>query len=301
MQNFTLIGQKKEIKDKAKTLTQSLTLLREFIGETFVIKYSGAAMNDPELADAFASDIIAMKQMGLKVVIVHGGGAKINNMLERFHITGPFVDGVRVTDQPTIEMIEMIMSGLINKQIVSNINKMGGSAIGISGKDANLIEAKRIRKTRKDPKSNIEKIIDLGFMGEVSVINPEILLALEDTDIIPVISPIAIGEQGETFRVSSDEAAASISSALTASKLIIMDDYPGIVHNGAIINSITLTNLEKILKEIVIDHNFYCKINIGINALKFQTEAVHFIDGRVSHSLLLEIFTEERLGTMIYM
>jgi acetylglutamate kinase len=258
-------------------------------------------MNDPELADAFASDIIAMKQMGLKVVIVHGGGAKINNMLERFHITGPFVDGVRVTDQPTIEMIEMIMSGLINKQIVSNINKMGGSAIGISGKDANLIEAKRIRKTRKDPKSNIEKIIDLGFMGEVSVINPEILLALEDTDIIPVISPIAIGEQGETFRVSSDEAAASISSALTASKLIIMDDYPGIVHNGAIINAITLTNLEKILKEIVIDHNFYCKINIGINALKFQTEAVHFIDGRVSHSLLLEIFTEERLGTMIYM
>jgi acetylglutamate kinase len=249
-------------------------------------------MNDPELADAFASDVIAMREMGLKVIIVHGGTSKVNTMLDKFDIKSPYVDGVRVTDQPTIDMIEMIMSGLINKQIVSNINRMGGAAIGISGKDGNLIEAKRIRKTKSDPKSNIEKIVDLGFMGEVSIVDHEILLALEDTDIIPVISPIAIGEQGETFQVNSDEVAGAIASSLAACKLILMSDNPGIVHNGAIQNSLSLINLEKLLKEIDIDPVLNAKINIGINALKFQTEAFHLIDGRVPHSLLLEIFTE---------
>lgn len=301
MQSFTVIGSKKKIKDKARIVSKVFSLLHSYIGEIFIIKYSGESLNNPELADAFASDVIALKRMGIKVIIIHGGGSKAATMLDKFEIKNFYQNcSSRLVNQPTIEFIEMVLSGYINKQIVSTINRMGGSAIGISGKDGGLIEAKRMRRLRSNPRSNIEKLLDVSFMGEISVINPEILLSLEEADVIPVISPIAIGEQGETFQVSSDEAAGAIAASLTASKLIIMTDYPGIVCDGQVQKKLSLANLEKIIKDNQFDTDLYNKINICINALKYQTDSAHIIDGRIPHSLLLEIFTEESLGTMIY-
>ena len=253
MQNLTLIGHKKEIKDKAKTLTEGFSLLHEFIGETFVIKYSGSALNEPDLADSFVSDVIAMKQMGLKVIIIHGGSSKIDIMLEKFNLKNNLSEEDRSSTRPSIEVTEMIMSGLINKQIVANISNMGGAAVGISGKDCNLIEAKRVRRAKNISSSNIENIVDIGFMGEVISINPEFLLALEDTEIIPVITPIATGEQGETIRLKSDEVAAAIASSLAASKLIIIGDYPGFVHNNIIQRSLSISALEKMMRDKPID------------------------------------------------
>lgn len=287
--------------NKASTLAEALPYMRQFAGETFVIKYGGSAMDGGELAAKFAHDIVLMKQVGINPVIVHGGGPQINAMLAKLKIQSSFIDGLRVTDHDTVEIVEMVLSGSINKKIVSAINAAGGSAVGLSGKDGSLIEARKLRRTKRDPDSNIEKILDLGFVGEPTMINPDILVVFEESDIIPVIAPIGIGENGETFNINADSAAGAIASALAASKLLILTDVPGVMtKDGELISELTSTQARKLIKDGTISGGMIPKVETCIAAIDHHTEAAHILDGRIPHVLLLEVFTEHGTGTMIY-
>ncbi len=286
---------------KANILAEALPYMRQFAGETFVIKYGGSAMDGGELAAKFAHDIVLMKQVGINPVIVHGGGPQINAMLSKLKIQSSFIDGLRVTDHDTVEVVEMVLSGSINKKIVSSINAAGGSAVGLSGKDSNLIEARKLRRTKRDPDSNIEKILDLGFVGEPTMINPDVLVLFEESDIIPVIAPIGIGENGETFNINADSAAGAIASALAASKLLILTDVPGVLdHDKNLVGELTCVEARKMIRDGVINGGMIPKVETCISAIEHHTEAAHILDGRIPHVLLLEVFTEHGTGTMIY-
>lgn len=290
MRNLTLIENNNFIKDRAINIVDALNLLNEFIGQTFVIKYSGSAMANFELAEAFANDVISLKQLGINIVVVHGGSSKIQQILEKI------TENKDLSKKPTIEISEMILSGYINKQIISNISKKGGSAIGISGKDGRLIEAKRKQGSKDIKSEKVKQIQDLGFFGEVISINPDILFSFEDSELIPVISPIALGENGETLQVDADEVASNIASVIGANKLIIYTDH-GNIFQGQNIQSVEL--VEKFIRDNKIDKNLKKNIEYGIKAIRNETEVVHIIDGRVPHALLLELLTKDRLGSMI--
>ena len=208
------IGDTKHWLRTARTITEALPFMRRYAGKSFVIKYGGHAMGDPELAQTFARDIVLLKQVGINPVVVHGGGPQIGRMLERLAVESEFVDGLRVTDSATVEVVEMVLCGRINKEIVTAINAAGGTAVGLSGKDGNLIEAKKLRRTKRDPESNIEKILDLGFVGEPQRVNPQIIGAMESSGVIPVIAPIGVGPAGETCKINADTAADAIASAV---------------------------------------------------------------------------------------
>lgn len=283
------------------TLSEALPYMRQFADETFVIKYGGNAMGDGAVSRQFAEDIVLLKQVGIHPIIVHGGGPQIGKMLERLKIQSSFIDGLRVTDAAAVEVVEMVLSGSINKQIVSEINAAGGMAIGISGKDGNLIEARKLRRHNKDPDSNIEKILDLGFVGEPVRINPTLLQEFAESNIIPVIAPIGIGANGETFNINADTAAGAIAAALAAAKLMILTDVPGVLNkDGDLISELTIREAKKLEKEGVISGGMIPKIETCIHALENDVEAAHILDGRLSHVLLLEIFTKYGAGTMIY-
>lgn len=285
----------------AKTLGEALPYMRKFAGETFVIKFGGNAMGDQELAKKFASDIVILKQVGINPIIVHGGGPQISAMLEKLKIKSEFIQGLRVTDAESVEVAEMVLSGSINKQIVSDINDAGGLAVGMSGKDGDLIEARKLRRTMKDPDSNIEKILDLGFVGEPFKINPEVLVAFEESDIIPVIAPIGIGENGETFNINADTAAGAIASALAASKLILLTDVPGVMNDDKeLINKMSVREAKKMITDRVATGGMIPKLETCIDAIEHNVENAHILDGRVPHVVLLEVFTEHGTGTMIY-
>lgn len=285
---------------KAKILAEALPYMRQFSGETFVIKYGGSAMDGGDLEAQFAHDIVLLKQVGINPVIVHGGGPQISKMLDKLKIQSSFIDGLRVTDSATVEIVEMVLSGSINKQIVTAINAAGGSAVGLSGKDGNLIEARKLRRTKSDPDSNIEKILDLGFVGEPTMINPDILVVFEESDIIPVIAPIGIGENGETYNINADSVAGAIASALAASKLIMLTDVEGVLSKEKeLLSELTVSQARKLIKDGTISGGMIPKIETCIGALDHHTEAAHILDGRLPHVLLLEIFTEHGTGTMI--
>lgn len=291
---------KKELLEKAKTLSEALPYMREFAGETFVIKFGGSAMGDPELAAQFARDVVLMKQVGINPVIVHGGGPQIGAMLEKLKIQSEFIDGLRVTCKDTVEIVEMVLSGSINKQIVMDINTAGGMAIGLSGKDGNLIEARKLRRTQRDPDSNIEKILDLGFVGEPMRINPEIFVMLEESDVIPVIAPIGIGSDGETYNINADTAAGALAAALAAKKLIMLTDVSGVLDKKKkLISEMTLEDAQANIKNSTITGGMIPKVETCIHAVNNSVEAAHILDGRTPHVLLLEIFTEHGTGTMI--
>ena len=286
--------------EKAKILSEALPYMRQFAGETFVIKYGGSAMGDPELAKTFARDVVMLKQVGINPIIVHGGGPQISSMLEKLKIQSSFIDGLRVTDQATVEIVEMVLSGSINKQIVSEINMAGGMAVGISGKDGGLISARKLRRTKSDPDSNIEQILDLGFVGEPTDVNPETLVMFEESDIIPVIAPIGRGSHGETYNVNADSAAGAIASSIAATKLLIITDVPGILDKkGELVSEITTSQAQKLIRNKTISGGMIPKVETCINALNNHTEAAHILDGRVPHVLLLEVFTELGTGSMI--
>lgn len=286
---------------KAEILVEALPYMRKFSGETFVIKYGGSAMGDPELAKNFARDVVLLKQVGINPIIVHGGGPQISTMLAKLKIQSSFIDGLRITDQETIEIVEMVLSGSINKNIASEINAAGGIAIGISGKDADLIHARKIRRTKSDPDSNIEQILDLGFVGEPIEINPEALMIFEESDIIPVIAPIGRGKKGETFNINADSAAGAIASALTASKLIILTDVPGILNaEKELISHLTILEAQKLIRNKIVSEGMIPKLETCIHSIMHETGSAHIIDGRVPHALLLEIFTETGTGTMLH-
>lgn len=288
----TLLGQ-------AKTLSEALPYMRRYAGETFVVKYGGHAMGEEELAKLFARDIVLLNQVGVNPIVVHGGGPQIGQMLERLKIQSSFVDGLRVTDQATVEIVEMVLSGSINKQIVSFINEAGGFAVGLSGKDGNLIRARKLRRTRRDPDSNIEKILDLGFVGEPAEITTHVLDFFEESDIIPVIAPIGVGPAGETYNINADTVAGAIAAAVGATRLLMLTDVPGVKDkNGEIIPELTVREARALIKDGTISGGMIPKVETCLHAVESNVDAAVILDGRVPHAILLEIFTPHGAGTL---
>ena len=284
----------------AATVSEALPYMRRFAGETFVVKYGGHAMGDAALFEKFARDIVLLKQVGIHPIVVHGGGPQIGRMLERLAIQSSFVDGLRVTDEATVEIVEMVLSGSINKQIVSAINRAGGTAMGISGKDGNLIEARKLSRTTRDPDSNIERVLDLGFVGEPSFINPGVLHEMVDSNLIPVIAPIGFGPAGETYNINADTAAGAIAAAISASKLIVLTDVPGLLNKEKqLISEISIAEIQALMEDKTIHGGMIPKIETCIHALEQNCESAHILDGRVPHVILIETFTEYGAGTMI--
>ena len=285
--------------ETARTLAEALPYMRRFSGQTFVIKFGGHAMGDEALSRTFAQDIVLLKQVGINPVVVHGGGPQIADMLDRLKIKSEFIDGLRVTDKTTVEIVEMVLAGSINKQIVSRINEVGGTAIGLSGKDANLIEARKLRRTRPTD-SNIEKVLDLGFVGEPARINTHALDVLSSSDIIPVIAPLGLGPDGTTYNINADTVAGAIAAALRAGKLIMMTDVAGVLDgDGELINRLTPETAKTLLAGGTISGGMIPKVETCVQAIRDGAGAAHILDGRLPHVLLLEIFTEHGVGTMI--
>ena len=289
--------EKKRI-ETAETLSEALPYMKEFSGNTFVIKFGGNAMGSPELTKSFSQNIVLMKQVGINPIIVHGGGPQIGTMLSRLNIQTNFVDGLRVTDKNTVEIVEMVLSGKINKELVESLNNAGGTAEGISGKDSKLIVAQRHTKKNYKSDSRIENILDLGYVGEPKFINPYILNIFEKSDIIPVIAPIGVGEDGETYNINADTVAGAIASSINARKLIILTDVKGVLDdNGNLIAQLNIDLAKKLMKENTISEGMIPKIETCLSALDNGTEAVHILDGRIKNALILEVFTEKGIGT----
>jgi acetylglutamate kinase len=284
----------------AATLSEALPYMRRFAGKTFVVKFGGHAMGDESLAQMFARDVVLLKQVGIDPVVVHGGGPQIGRMLERLKIESSFVHGLRVTDEATVEIVEMVLAGSINKQIAAAINRAGGTAVGLSGKDGHLIKARRLERRTRDPESNIEKVLDLGFVGEPVHIDPHVLETLAGSDIIPVIAPIGIGDDGETYNINADTAAGAIASALGAAKLLMLTDVAGILaRDGRLIAELTPEQARACIDDGTVSGGMVPKVETCIAAVSADTEAAHILDGRIPHVLLLEIFTAHGVGTMI--
>lgn len=285
---------------KARTLSEALPYMRRYAGACFVIKYGGHAMGDASLARLFARDVVLLRQVGVNPVVVHGGGPQIGQMLERLKIKSEFIDGLRVTDKDTVDVVEMVLAGSINKQIVTAINSAGGFAIGLSGKDGNLIQAQRLRRTKRDPSSNIERILDLGLVGEPTEINPHIIAFYERSDITPVIAPIGIGTSGETLNINADTAAGAIAAACGAKRLLMLTDVAGVLDkDGTLIPEMTASEARKMIANGTISGGMIPKIETCLEAVSKGVEGAVIIDGRVPHALLLELFTEHGVGTLV--
>jgi len=283
-----------------RTLAEALPYMRRFTGQTFVIKYGGHAMGDAQLAEKFARDVVLMKQVGIHPVVVHGGGPQIGAMLDRLKIKSSFIDGLRVTDSETVDIVEMVLSGSINKSVVTAINSAGGMAVGISGKDGHLIEAAKLQRTTRDPDSNIEKVLDLGFVGEPVNINPKLLETFARSDLIPVIAPIGVGEGGETYNINADTAAGKIAATLQAAKLVMLTDIAGVLDgNGELISRMTPERADELRRDGIIKGGMIPKLETCLNAVANGVGAAHILDGRLPHVLLLEAFTAAGVGTMI--
>jgi acetylglutamate kinase len=285
---------------KTQVLSEALPYMRKHAGKTFVIKYGGHAMGDDALAASFASDAVLLKQVGINPIIVHGGGPQIGRMLDRLRIKSSFIDGLRVTDHASVEIVEMVLSGSINKQIVSAINRAGGRAIGLSGKDGGLIEARKLRRTRKDPDSNIENILDLGFVGEPVRVDPRLLDVFEGSDLIPVIAPIGAGADGETYNINADTVAGAVAAAVAASRLYLLTDVVGVLdRDGALIADLDVAAVRAAIADGTIQGGMIPKCETCVAAVENGVEAAVIVDGRVPHALLVEIFTEHGVGTLI--
>lgn len=285
---------------KAGILADALPFMRKHSGETVVVKYGGHAMGDEAVAESFARDIVLLKQVGINPIVVHGGGPQIGAMLERLKIKSSFIDGLRVTDAATVEIVEMVLSGSINKQIVSAINRAGGFAVGMSGKDGNLIKARKLRRTKKDPGSNIEKILDLGFVGEPHEINPHILDQFEESDIIPVIAPIGVGPEGETYNINADTVAGAVAGAVGSARLLMLTDVAGVLDDtGRLIKEMTVERAKTLMMSGTISGGMIPKVETCLDAVEQGVEAAVIMDGRVQHAVLLELFTPGGAGTLI--
>lgn len=285
---------------QAQILSQALPFMRRYADKTIVIKYGGHAMGDNKLAQLFANDIVLLKQVGIHPIVVHGGGPQIGQMLERMKIKSSFVDGLRVTDAETVDVVEMVLAGTINKQITASINEAGGVAIGLSGKDGNLISASKIERTKRDPDSNIERVLDLGFVGEPEKIDIHVLDVFKKSNMIPVIAPIGFGPKGETFNINADTAAGAIAAAIGAKRFLLLTDVAGVLDsNSTLIEAINTTEASKLIKEGVITGGMIPKLTTCSDTVKKGVDAAVILDGRVAHSILLELFTDQGIGTLI--
>lgn len=286
--------------NQAKTLSEALPYMRRYSGETLVIKYGGNAMGDPKLAELFARDIVLLRQVGANPIVVHGGGPQIAAMLDKLKIKSEFIQGLRVTDQDTIDVVEMVLAGSINKHIVTEINAAGGFAVGLSGKDGNLIRAEKLRRTVQDPDSNIEQVLDLGLVGEPKSITPHVLDNFSQSDITPVIAPIGVGPEGETLNINADTAAGAIAGKMAAKRLLMLTDIKGVLdENGELIARMSATQARQLIKKGVIKGGMIPKVETCLNAIEDGVEAAVIIDGRIPHALLLELFTKHGAGTLI--
>lgn len=285
---------------KAETLTEALPYLQRYAGETFVIKYGGHAMGDAALARNFAEDIVLLKQVGINPVVVHGGGPQIGAMLERVGVESKFVDGLRVTTKETAEIAEMVLSGAINKELVSWIGQAGGSAIGISGKDSGFVKAAKLRRTARDPDSNIERIIDLGFVGEPKHVDRSVVDRISASGMIPVIAPIGVDEDGHTYNINADTMAGAVASALRAARLFLLTDVAGVLDKqGELLTDLDPTKIAALSKDGTIKGGMIPKLETCVKAVVEGVDAAVVLDGRIPHAMLLEIFTRRGAGTLI--
>ena len=284
----------------ASTLIEALPFMRRYQGAVMVIKYGGHAMGDEEAARSFAQDVVLLKQVGINPVVVHGGGPQIKAMLERLKIQSSFVDGLRVTDQAAIDVVEMVLTGTVNKQIVSAINNAGGKAVGVSGKDGQLIVAKKLLKTKTDPKTGETQQVDLGFVGEPEKVNTEVLKTIVQADMVAVIAPIGVGKNGETFNINADTVAGAVAGALNADRLLLLTDVPGVMdRNGNLIERLTATEARALIANGTISGGMIPKVETCIDAIDRGVKGAVILDGRIQHVLLIELFTDHGAGTMI--
>ncbi|MBA3055471.1 MAG: acetylglutamate kinase [Sphingomonadales bacterium] len=285
---------------KAETLIEALPYLQRYAGRTFVVKYGGHAMGDPELALDFAQDVVLLRAVGINPVVVHGGGPQIGAMLKKLGVESSFVDGLRVTDKATAQIAEMVLSGSINKELVGWIAGAGGTAIGISGKDGRLVTAKKVARTTRDPDSQIEQVVDLGFVGEPDVIDTTIIKTAIAAGMIPVIAPIAPGADGATYNVNADTMAGSIAAALGAARLFLLTDVPGVLDKDKnLLTDLTPADIARLAVDGTISGGMIPKLETCVHAVEAGCEAAVVLDGRVSHAMLLEVFTSKGAGTLI--
>lgn len=286
--------------NNAHILGEALPYIRKFSGKTIVVKYGGNAMTDEKLKQGFARDVVLMKLVGMNPIIVHGGGPQISNLLERVGKESKFIDGMRVTDSETMDIVQMVLGGLVNKEIVSLINHNGGNAVGLTGKDATLIRARKLKFKSKLPEMNAPEIIDIGHVGEVASIQPEVVDMLTHGNFIPVIAPIGVGEDGESYNINADLVAGKLAEALNAEKLILLTNTPGLLNKDEeVLTGLNADKVDALIEDGTIHGGMLPKIRCALEAVESGVTSAHIIDGRVEHALLLEIFTDEGVGTLI--
>ncbi len=294
------MSDQKSISHDAAILAKALPFMQRYEGRTVVIKYGGHAMGDPALGEAFARDVALLKQSGVNPVVVHGGGPQIGAMLERMGIQSKFEDGLRVTDKATIEIVEMVLAGSINKQIVALINAQGERAVGLSGKDGNLVFARKARKTSIDPDSNIERIVDLGFVGEPAEVDRTVLDQMADTGIIPVVAPVAPGRDGATYNINADTFSGAIAAALGAERLLFLTDVAGVLDKeGNLIEELSAREAKALIADGTISGGMIPKVKTCLEAIEKGVGGVVIVDGKVAHAVLIELFTDYGAGTLI--
>jgi len=284
----------------AKVLSEALPYIRRYVGKTLVIKYGGNAMENDDLKTGFARDIVLMKAVGIHPVVVHGGGPQIGDLLKRLSIESHFIDGMRVTDSQTMDVVEMVLGGHVNKDIVNLINRHGGSAIGLTGKDAGLIQAKKMVVKRQTPEMTTPEIIDFGHVGEVTGINTDLLNMLTKGDFIPVIAPIGVGPNGESYNINADFVAGKVAEALKAEKLMLLTNIAGLMDKqGQVLTGLTTAQVDGLIEDGTIYGGMLPKIRCALEAVQGGVTTAHIVDGRVPNAVLLEIFTDTGVGTLI--
>ena len=289
-----------DIRDRARILSEAVPDMRRHAGAPVVVKYGGHAMGDDGLARLFARDIVLLRQIGVNPIVVHGGGPQIGAMLERLEIKSEFVDGLRVTDQAAVDVVEMVLSGAINKQIVAAIDAAGGRAVGLSGKDAGMIKAERLTRTKRDPDSNIEKVVDLGFVGEPKDVSPDVLNVLAGAGMIPVIAPLGVGPAGETLNINADTVAGAIAGASNAARLVLLTDVAGVMDgDGHLVSEMSAADARRMIDDGTATGGMIPKLGTCLDAIDQGVESAVILDGRVPHAILVELFTAGGAGTMI--
>jgi len=284
----------------AQVLSEALPYIQRFVGKTIVVKYGGNAMTEDDLKNSFARDMVMLKVIGINPIVVHGGGPQIGDLLDRLKIESHFVNGMRVTTSQTMDVVEMVLGGLVNKDIVNLINQNGGVAMGLTGKDGKLIEATKLKVTQKSPDMQQPEIIDIGHVGEVVSINTNVLDMLATSDMIPVIAPIGVGKDGESYNINADLVAGKVAEAVGAEKLLLLTNIAGLMDKeGAILTGLNTEQVDELIADGTIYGGMLPKIQCALDAVKGGVSSAHIIDGRVNHSTMLEIFTDEGVGTLI--
>jgi len=284
----------------AQVLTEALPYIQRFTGKTIVVKFGGNAMVDPLLHESFARDIVLMKLVGMNPVVVHGGGPQIGSLLERLNIKSEFVDGMRVTDSQTMDVVEMVLGGRVNKEIVASINRSGGKAIGVTGKDGQLIRARRLTIERRGPELEAPEIIDIGHVGEVRQVDTEMLNVILDSNFIPVIAPIGCDDDGQSYNINADLVAGKLAQVMQAEKLMLLSKVAGLMEgDGKVLTGLSTAEVDALIADGTVHGGMLPKISCALEAVKSGVASAHIVDGRVPHAVLLEIFTDEGMGTKI--